>query len=1138
MMNCFSWLRAERMAACLLGMTVLCLLGACGGDSAGVPEAERYFVASVPELRGTESDLPKETFVLHEADRTGLDFTNRLAQNVDMNVFEYMYFYNGGGLGAGDFNNDGLVDLFFTSNQEANRLYLNRGELRFEEVTEAAGIVQDGGWSNGVSVVDINGDGLLDLYVSQVGDFVGIESRNQLFIAQSVDERGIPHYAERAVAYGLDQVGFSTQAAFFDYDLDGDLDLFQLNHSIHANGTFGQRKSFLGTKHPLAGDRLLRNEGGRFVEVTESAGVYSNAIGYGLGVVVSDLNLDGFPDLYIGNDFHENDYLYLNQGDGTFREVLTEQMMHTSRFSMGVDAADLNNDAQPEIISLDMLPYDPFILKKSEGEDAYGTFHFKLGYGYNHQYAKNALQLNNGNGTFSEVAMVGGVHATDWSWAPLFFDWNNDGYKDLFVSNGIPKRMNDIDYINFVSGKDIQAKIRMGNLEQKDLSLIDKLPEIKLPNKLFQQDGRLQFQDLEATITNDQAGYSNSVIYADLDGDGDLDLVTNNINERAFLYENKTGDAGENVYLSLHLEGTADNRRAIGAKAIAFRGAERLVFEKYPVRGFQASMEIPLHLGLGAGADFDSLVLIWPDNTYQNLTMPVEGQDLTVRYREGLPPFDYEQLRKARPALRELEDITTRTQAAYQHVENPFVEFNREPLIPHMTSSEGPALAIGDLNGDGRDDIFVGASKRERARLLLQDDRGQFTTSEPALFRQDSIYEDVDAQVVDVNGDGHLDLLVASGGNEYYNESPYLQSRLYLNDGAGNLTRKEDAFEGLYLTADCLLVEDFTGDGFPDLFLGARAVPWAYGELPQSYLLANDGTGKFSDVTADYAPDLAKVGMVKDAEWYDLDLDGDRDLIVAVEWGPIYLFEREADQFRRRHLTDRWGWWNFVLPADFDGDGDIDLIAGNLGLNSRLKASDAEPLRMYYYDFDGNGKKEQIVTYHLLGKEIPFSNMMEIQKQLPSLKKKYLKAVDFAQASLDELFSAEKLGAAQVLRANFMENAILINQGDGRFVTRALPHEAQFTTFQTAQVVDANGDDLPDVLLGGNYYDNNIQMGRLDADYGSILVNRGDGRFEISPWNGLSITGQIRQIQPIRIGEEDAFVLARNDASLKIIQFK
>lgn len=1076
-------------------------------------------------------------FELLDSSHTGLLFSNTLHPTQQFNMFKYMYFYNGGGVGAGDFNNDGLIDLFFSANQGDDKLYLNKGNLQFTDITKEALIPQDGAWSTGVSVVDINNDGLLDIYVCRVGEFETLHGKNQLLVCQGIDKKGIPTYKDEAAAYGLDFSGFSTQAVFVDYDMDGDLDCFLLNHSVHRNGAFAPRKDFLGTYHPLSGDRLFRNDGNHFTDVTKASQINSSSISYGLGVAVSDINLDGYPDLYVGNDFHENDYLYINQHNGTFKEELNDHIMHTSQFSMGVDVADANNDGYPDIVSMDMLPSDPYILKRSLGEDEYDIFQYKISAGYNHQYTRNNLQWNRMNGMFSETGLYSGVYATDWSWAALWMDFDNDGMKDLFISNGIPKRMNDMDYVNYVSNDEIQQKISGNRMEEKDMALVNKFPEIKIPNKFFRNTGDLSFNDINTQVKNDKPTYSNGAVYADLDNDGDLDIVVNNIDEAAMLYRNTANDKKEKAFVEIKLNGPEKNRNAIGAKLVVFANGGVRTYEKNPVHGFQSSMEVPMHVGLDK-TKIDSAFLVWPDNSCQPVQLSSAKGIVTFNYQKGLPLFDYKKISAHWPELTQpMQDITAQTGLQFQHEENVFGEFDREPLMPHMVSTEGPALAVADIDHDGLEDVFIGAARDKKPAVFRQLGGGKFIKMQQPALDADSAMEDIDAVWMDVNKDGHPDLVVASGGNEFFGPDPHLQPRVYLNNGKGLLSKLDHAFDTVFLNASCIVPCDINGDGYEDLFVGGRTVPAAYGAIPRSYLLQNDGKGHFTDVTATRAPALQQLAMITQAVWFDMDKDGDKDLVIATEWDGIYAFMNDHGTFTKKTFTDKKGWWNFVLPADIDNDGDIDLVAGNLGWNSRLKASEKEPVTMYYGDFDDNGRKEQVLTYYLNGREIAFANKDELTKQIPKLKKKYLYAEDFAKADLKAIFSEEKLSSAEVLKADCFSNAVLINNGNMQFTLAPLPWQAQLSSYRDAVVIDANHDNLPDILLMGNYYKNNIQMGRYDADFGTILLNQGKGKFSAETINGLQVKGEVRHIRKIMINGKEAFVLARNNDKAMVIGF-
>lgn len=1090
---------------------------------------------------------------------TGLDFTNTLTPTPAFNLFSYMYYYNGAGVGAGDFNNDGKIDLFFAANQQANRLYLNKGQLQFVDITKAAEIPTDIAWSTGVSVVDINNDGLLDIYICRVGNYKVLKGKNQLLVCTKIDEKGIPHYQDQAAQYGLDFSGFSTQAAFLDYDGDGDLDLFLLNHSVNHDGNYAPRKNFENTFDSLAGQKFYRNDtklnasgvtDGRFTDITRTVGINGSKIGYGLGVAVADINLDGWPDIYVGNDFHENDYLYINNQKGQFEEKGRKQLMHTSQFTMGVDIADANNDGLPEIVSMDMLPYESYMLRRSLSEDDYNIFQNKLAFGYTHQYARNNLQYNRGNLQFSEVGQYAGIHATDWSWASLWMDFNNDGNKDLFVSNGIPKRMNDIDYINFVSGEALQEKLKNNSLESKDLTLINQFPEIKIPNQFFLNKGSLNFNNISSNINNNPNSFSNGAVYADLDNDGDLDIVVNNINDPVLVYQNNTNkDSTANNYAKIELVGAKQNRLAIGAKLLVYAKDQVYTHEQFPVHGFLSSMQVPIIVGLNQIKP-DSSILIWPDQSVQRVQLQA-GKTQQIVFQSGLPKYDFAQQIKSQEKVNPsyFEDITEATGLNYQHIENPFNEFDREPLIPYMTSAEGPALAIADINGDGLEDVFVGASKSFHNAVYLQQTNGKFKPMPQPAMLQDSMWENTDAIWADVNKDGATDLVIASGGNEYYGEDAHLLPLLYLNDGKGNLTRKVDAFAAIYTTQSKIVADDINGDGHIDLFIAGRVEPWKYGVAPRSYLLQNDGTGKFKDVTSTYSTDLLNPGMITDAQFVDINKDGTKDLLLSAAWGTIDVFIKSGNKYTKQTLLNQTGWWQSVTVTDMNEDGQLDIIAGNFGLNSRLKASEQEPVTMYVNDFDNNGRAEQVITYYLQGKEMPFASKIQLEKSLPVLKKKFLYAEDFAKASLDQLFDSDKLNKSLQLKATQFANIILINKGKGKFEPVEIPMNAQLSNYRvvipfkgitkkqqlaqsTSRVNMGNN-----YLLLGNFGYNNIEIGRQDADFGTLLEWSQQGSPEASAMKML-IEGEVRKTATIKIGNASCWILAKNNGALQVLKIQ
>jgi len=786
-----------------------------------------------------------------------------------------------------------------------------------------------------------------------------------------------------------------------------------------------------------------------------------------------------------------------------------------------------------------MLPEDPFILKSSLSEDGFDVFKFKLGFGYNPQFSRNALQLNNGDGSFNEIGAFAGVHATDWSWAPLFFDMNHDGMRDLFISNGIPRRMNDIDYINFKTNDDLKYKATFNDLKKDDLGFIEKMPEIKLNNKVFLNDGELRFKDLSEDVMESAVSYSSSAVYADLDNDGDLDVVVNNIDDEPFVYRNEQpSGAGEpGSYLQLALTGPKGNLQAVGATAIAFAGAERMTYEYFPTKGYQSSSVGPLHLGLGEVDKLDSLVLVWPDRTYERIVLDRVDTLLAIQWQKGLPTLDYDQLSANDDQGLAFQGVTEAAGVDYVHEENPFVDFTREPLIPFMVSTEGPALAVGDVNGDGLEDFFVGSSKRLRSALYLQRADGTFRNDTPDAIVRDSVFEDVDAVFADLENDGDLDLVVAAGGNEYYAKQEPRKQRAYVNDGEGGFTRV-DIFPNIFMTASKVVAADFNADGLVDFFLGGRVVPWAYGEIPESYLMINQGGGVFADKTDELAPGLKQAGMVKEAVAADLEGDGDVDLVLAMGWQPVTVFRNDDGKFSAEQLHPESGWWNSLNVADMDGDGDLDVLAGNFGANNKLKPTLDEPLTLYVNDFDGNEKLDQILTYYVKGREIPFASHAELIKQLPGLKKKYLFAQDLAKDDLATIFGADKLGAATKFQATTLENLYLENTGKGNWKTHLLPDRAQFSTIHAAGQIGADNEPGTRWLIGGNFFGSNIEMGWYDASVAQVLSIGADGKMSVRRAEGVVLDGEIRNLRSIRMNGENHQLVVRNSAALKLVRVR
>ena len=1065
---------------------------------------------------------PTTLFRTLHPQQTGIQFENRLNETEDFNIVEYLYFYNGGGVAAGDINNDGFTDLYFTSNQGLNKLYLNKGNFRFEDITERAGVAGNGNWKTGVAMADVNGDGLLDIYVCGVGGYKHFSTRNQLFI-----NKGDLTFEEEASSYGLAFQGLSTQASFFDYDQDGDLDMYLLNHSVHSVRSYGNATE-RNESDSLAGDRLYRNEADRglklFTDVTKASGIYNSRIGYGLGIATCDINMDGRTDIYVSNDFRENDYLYLNTGNGRFKQSIESSMGHSSRFSMGNDIADLNNDLLPDILTVDMMPEEEKSIKASVGEDSYEIYKYKLNAGYYYQVSRNALQLNRGQAHFSDIAWLSGVAATDWSWAPLIADFDNDGHKDIFITNGIVRRPNDLNYLNFISTDSAQRLT--------DVQLAGKMPEGKVSNRIFRNKGDLAFEDRSKDWGMGPAGCSNGAAYADLDNDGDLDIIINNINQKASILENTLSDSSRHS-LRIQLRSGNLNTHAIGAKVITFIDSARSYIEVSPARGYQSSVDYTLNIGLGTANHPDSLWVIWPGGGWQSITQFDGSHTLTLSQRDALPRYDYSALT---PRRKLFDSISLHEHPRYRHRENDYVDFNIQGLMPHMLSEEGPRMAVGDVNGDGLNDFYVGGGRQQPGMLYIQSGGGGFNSSNESLFAKYATGEETDALLFDADKDGDNDLAIVYGGNEGI-ASDSLNPQLFLNDGRGHF-KASNGMPSIHCNASCVRSADFDGDGDNDLFIGARSVPLQYGISPPSFILINKGGGVFEDRTSNILSNSA-MGMITDAAWNDFNGDHRMDLLVVGEWmAPTLLLQTVKgtlnDQTSSLGLDSLHGWWSALEVADLDGDGDPDFAAGNLGLNSRLKASPKEPVRMYVGDFDGNGSTEQILTYYNQGISYPFVSRDQLVKQIPPLRRKFLRYGNYVNARIGDVLSQQQIDLSEQKWASHFASVWFENQGD-KFIRRTLPVELQFAPVFSIRASDVNGDGHVDLLSAGNRFATQPDFGRYDAGYGLVLLGKGGGQFTaLSPAeSGWWVAGEARDIRILdNQKKRKLYLVSRNDDTI------
>lgn len=1060
-------------------------------------------------------------------EKTNINFKNTILDNNErFSCLNFPYYYNGGGVAVGDFNNDGLQDIVFTGSMVKNRLYLNKGDFKFEDITPKSGLVNFEGWCTGVTVADVNQDGWPDIYICRSASEIAANRTNLLFI----NNRDLT-FTESAAKYGLNDSGYSTQSSFFDYDKDGDLDMFLIKqskpeYSKGANLNYYKLKN--DPAEPAFENKLFRNDGGHFTDVTHQAGISSNPLTFSLGLITSDINMDGWPDIYVSNDYNEEDYVYINNKNGTFTQQLKNMLDHVALYSMGCDVSDYNNDLLPDICTLDMLPGKNYDLKMHASADRLDKYQQFLGNGFYPFFMRNQLQKNNGDGTFSEIAQLAGIDATDWSWSVLFADYDMDGMKDAFITNGVKRDVTNLDFMSFAH--DHQQKMMQGGKPISFQEYISKIPGEVTSPYLFKNLGNDRFKNIAAESGLNEVVVSNGAAYADLDNDGDLDLITNNIDEFASICRNNSEKINpQNHFIQFNFKGQAGNQMGLGSKVFIYLKDKTIYQEQTITRGFQSGVDPRITTGLGNTAAIDSVTVIWPDDSYETIRNIKADQMIGLNYSNAKAKYNY-----TKPVTNSLFTKTAST-ISYGHVENHNNDFNKQRLMPHFYSHDGPCMAVGDVNGDKREDLFIGGSKGHAGKIFIQKAGGDYEALNDRLFKNDSNCKDSKAAFFDADADGDLDLYVVSGGYEAELNSPELQDRLYINEGSKGFNLKPDALPPYYKNKSCIAVCDINDDKYPDLFIGGSVEPGSYPLTTQSRILINDGKGKFTDQTPSVCPSLLnQPGIVHAAVWVDVNKDGRKDLITAGEWMPvkIYLNTGKTLEDASNKIGDPLpsGWWYSLTVADVDKDGDDDIIAGNYGLNSPLKASINEPMEIYFADLDRNGIIDPFISTYENGVSYPFAGMDDANLQVPVLRKKYYDYKVFASAAINDVFQGNTVNipkmAAQELQTVYLENT-----GKG-FKIHQLPIEAQYSPVFTSLVHDFNHDGYNDILLLGNNLYNKLRIGKLDANHGTVLMGNGGGGFTYLPQNqsGLSIRNDVRSAAFIN----NYTILGINDGSIKM----